>query len=156
MKYAMPVVSQSGRRTRPWVLRPDAGGAGAGRFEVQVIYTSQRATLAALKAAADLASQLGATIHLVVAQVVPYPRPLEDSPVTPGFAERRFLTMAGGQGVETIVHIHLCRDRVQALEGILRHECPAVIAGSGFWLSKERRLARKLAGAGIKVVYIKV
>ncbi len=138
------------------MLRSDARGTGAGKFEVQVIYTSRRGTLAALKAAAGLASQLGATIHLVVAQIVPYPLAIEDSPVAPGFAERRFLTMAGEQEVKTVVHIHLCRDRWDALEGILRHECPVVIAGSGFWFSPERRLARRLAGAGMKVAYIKV
>lgn len=135
---------------------PEESGGRGGRLEVQVVYTTVRATLEALKAAARMALEVGAAIHLTVPQVVPYPRAIDDPPVDKRFNERRFLTLAGEQAVDTFVHVWLCRDAAEALGSVLKHDCPVVVAGPGFRVSRERRLAKRLSAAGMKVLYIKV
>src|SRR5260370_449279 len=51
------------------------------RLEVAVVFTSAAPTIAALRKAGALADRLNARITLVVPQIVPYPLPLESSPV---------------------------------------------------------------------------
>src|SRR5215470_13453064 len=80
------------------------------RLNIDVVFTSVEATLAALKEAGALAGSLGARITLVVPEVVPYPLPLESPPVLLAFNERRFREIAAQSPVETSVQIYLCRD----------------------------------------------
>jgi len=77
---------------------------GTGKFEsklsVDVVFTSIEPTLAALKKAGALAGGLNARITLLVAQIVPYPLPLESPPVLLDFNERRFRKIANQSPVE--------------------------------------------------------
>ncbi len=79
------------------------------RLNINVVFTSVDATLAALKEAGRLANNLSAHITLVVLQIVPYPLPLT-SPLV-DWNERRFRVIASESPVETMVHLYLCRDR---------------------------------------------
>jgi len=60
-----------------------------GPLEVNVLFTSTRATMAATKVAADLAENLGARIRIIVPQVVRFPLSLSDPPIKPGFTGNR-------------------------------------------------------------------
>src|SRR5438552_15908418 len=64
------------------------------RLNINVVFTSVNATLAALKAAGTLANHLAAHITLVVLQIVPYPLALTDPPVSLEWNERRFRVIA--------------------------------------------------------------
>ncbi len=63
------------------VARPFAEETSS-KLNISVVFTSVKATLAALKEAGDLASSLGGRITLIVPQIVPYPLPLESPLLT--------------------------------------------------------------------------
>jgi hypothetical protein len=122
---------------------------------VEVIFTSIRATVAALKHAGALAARLGARIRLVVPQIVPYPLPLNKPPVARDFNERRFRALANESAVETTVHVYLCRDQKAMLSSLLKPHSLIVIGGyKRMWPGVEKRLARKLRRSGHEVVLI--
>jgi hypothetical protein len=111
-------------------------------------------TLAALKEAGDLASQLGARITLIVPEIVPYPIPLETPPVLVKFNEHRFRVIAHQSPIETHVQIYLCRDRLVALKSALKPGSIVVLGGpKRWWPTKDERLARDLRGAGYEMVF---
>ena len=70
------------------VRRPHSPAEDAeSSLNISVIFTAVEATLAALKQAGILASNLGGRISLVVAQVIPYPLPLNKPLAAPDFTE---------------------------------------------------------------------
>ncbi len=122
-------------------------------LEVIVLYTDIPATRAALRTAAQLACGLDARIRLIAFQCVPFPMPLEDSPVSLDLLERRFRTLAGSCPADTCVDIHLCRDAWQTLRARLAPRSVIVIGKrSRWWPRAEDWLARKLRSAGHHVV----
>jgi hypothetical protein len=124
------------------------------RLNIDVVFTSVDATLAALKKAADLASRLTARITLVVPQVVPYPLPLQSPPMLLDWCERRFRVIAAQSPVETTVQIYLCRDRVETLRSVLKPHSVVVLGGrKRWWPTPESRLAGKLRAGGHEVVF---
>jgi hypothetical protein len=119
-----------------------------------VVYTSIKATLAALSTAVELATRLKARITLLAPQVVPYPLPLASPPVLLDWNERRFRVIEQASRVETTVQIYLCRDRLQTLNSILKPGSVIVIGGSRrWWLNGDKRLARRLRAAGHEVIF---
>jgi hypothetical protein len=141
----------------PAFSRPELSSpAPVTRLNVDVVFTSVIATLAALRKAAELASRLGARITLLVPQVVPYPLPLESPPVLLDWNEQRFQTIAEQSPVETTVRLYLCRDRVGTLLKALRPNALVVVGGpKRWWPTSEARLARKLRKAGHQVIFTK-
>lgn len=125
------------------------------RLEITVVFTSTKATTTALKKAAALAAGLAARITLVVPQVVPYPLPIERPPVPIDLSEQRLRKIADKVPVETAVHLHLCRDRLQTLTALLRPRSLVVVGGPRrrWWPTEERSLARKLRRAGHEVIF---
>jgi len=122
--------------------------------EVNVIFTRPRDTLAALETARGLASEIGAQIRVLVAQVVPYPLPLDKPPVPVAFTERRFDALASNAAPETRVQVCLCRDRWQTLRDFIRPGSLLVIGGKKrWWPTPEQRLARRLKAEGHQVVF---
>ncbi len=131
---------------------PDTGEADS-RLSVEVIFTSARPTVAALRTAGTLAARLNARIHLVVPQVVPHPLPLSSPPVLVDFSERRFRAIAEESGVETSVNLYLCRDAWETLLAVLKPRSLVVLGGpKRWWPTAEKRLARTLRRAGHEVV----
>ncbi len=123
------------------------------KLNIEVVFTTIDATLSALKKAADLATRLSARITLVVPQVVPYPLPLESPPVLLDWTERRFRVLAEHYAVETTVQIYLCRDRIEALTGMLKpHSIVVVGARKSWWPTFESKLQGKLRRAGHEVI----
>src|SRR5712691_11822562 len=91
------LVPATGQPARPAIQEIDP------RLNICVVFTSLAATLLALKEAGALAASLGARITLLVAQLVPYPLPLESPPMLVAFNEKRFRVIASESPVETKV-----------------------------------------------------
>jgi hypothetical protein len=135
------------------VLTPAAGEAEP-KLNISVVFTSVESTLAALRKAGVLANRMNARVTLVVPQVVPYPLPLTSPPVLVDWSERRFRIIANGSPVETTVRLYLCRDRVEMLTTVLSPRSLVVLGSRKrrWWPTSEKRLARKLRGAGREVL----
>lgn len=125
-----------------------------GSFEVVVLHTSTRETLAALKSAAGLADGLGAQIRLLVLETVPYPLPVNHPQVDVEFTKCRFRTVAADARVETYVDIRVGRDYRAMLESALKPRSLIVVGGKpGWWPTLRYRLKRRLEQQGHHVVF---
>ncbi len=144
------------RQFAPAISRPDAQPpeAGSHRLAISVVFTSPEFTITALRRAAALAGNLDARITLIVPQVVPFPLPLASPPVLIDFQEARLREIASKTPVETVVRIYLCRSRWELLQCVLEAHSLVVLGARAQWrwLTRERRLARKLRHAGHEVV----
>jgi hypothetical protein len=142
------LVPASGHPARP------KGDESDRKLNISVVFTSVGSTLAALREAGNLASRLGASIMLVVPQVVPYPLPLETPPVLVEFNENRFRVIANESSVETSVQIYLCRDPFKTLTSVLQTYSIVVLGGrKRWWPTKVELLARRLRRAGYEVLF---
>jgi hypothetical protein len=148
------------RPTQSTVILETSEGLASGQLEVNVIFTRQQATAAALKAAAALALDLGACVWLQAPIVVPYALPLEKPLVPVGFTTDLLSSLVCEMkrpDLECTVHLHLCRDRFQTLTQVLKPNSLVVIAGRRRWYStEESRLAKRLRSAGYQVLFIDV
>jgi hypothetical protein len=132
------------------IQRPPATEA---QLNVTVLFTSIEGTMAALRAAATLASKLGGRITIVVPEVVPYHLPLNEPPVRHDWNEKRFRVLAAESSVETSVRIYLCRDQDEMLAKRLRPHSLVVLGGKKYWWpTRESRLARRLRRLGHEVI----
>jgi hypothetical protein len=137
---------------------PEVADAGAAhRMEVNVIFTNEEGTLAALKTAHDLAFDLGARINLIAMQEVPWVLPLTCPPVPIHCTEQRLFNLVcqGVEGpTETNVQVCLCRDKREALVKALRPKSLVVIGGKMLsWFSETTRIAKMLERHGHRVVF---
>jgi hypothetical protein len=132
------------------VVEPERSRA----LEVVVVDTGIRETLEGLRIAAELAAGLAARIRILIAEVVPYPLPLDASPVANGRYLRRLRTVAEGCRVDTLLDVRLCRDATEAIEAALPVRSLVVITGRRLWWpTREKRLARRLTRLGHQVFY---
>jgi hypothetical protein len=141
------------------IVRWPAGRAedSTPRPNIDVVFTSAPAALAALKKADALVSHLNARITLIVPQIVPYPLPLTSPPVLLEFAERQLRRIVQGSPVEMIVRLYLCRDPWIALKEVLSPRSLVIVGGRRrWWFTREERLARRLRRAGYRVVYTEI
>jgi len=137
----------TGIPARPFIQETES------KLDIQVVFTSVDATLAALKEAGNLAGSLGARITLIVPQIVPYPLPLTSPPVLVDFNERRLRVIASNSSVETRVSIYLCRDPLETLRSVLKpHSLVVLGSRKSWWPTAEKRLAKKLRRFGHQVV----
>jgi hypothetical protein len=120
--------------------------AARPQLTINVAFTSDRETVAALKQAATLAAGLNARLLLVAPQVVPYGVDLDQPPVRPEFTGAKMLRLAAEAGVEAGVHVVLCRDRIEGLESVLGTNA-VVIAG-------ENKLIRQLTKRGHQALLV--
>ena len=115
---------------------------------VYVIFTDNAGTKTALAAAARLARGLDLPLELLAAQVVPYPLPLDDPPVSIDFVEGVMARLLIGVEADISVRILLCRDSAQTLRSAVEPEALVVI-GPG-----KSRLARRLAAGHRRVMIV--
>jgi hypothetical protein len=124
-------------------------------LDVNVIFTSGKATVAAMREAAKLASDLGAHVRVLAPQVISFAVDLEHPPVNTDFLAERYREIAAEAGVEASVQIVLCRDALDALRMILRPNSLVIVGGSAhWWPTRERKLARALEAAGHQVLFV--
>jgi hypothetical protein len=136
---------------RPGRLEPPEAET---RLNVNVVFTSVGATLAALRRAAEIAGPLAVRIVLLVPQVSPYPLPLRNRPVLVDWNKRRFHVIAKQRKVETRVQLYRCHDRMRALCAVLKpHSLVVLGGGNRWWPTWESRLARALRRAGHEVIF---
>ena len=128
------------------------------RLEVNLIFTTQQATLYALETVECLARDLGACIRLRAAVVVPYPLAADESPVSIPFMERSLFDLISHlerDGFEATAHLYFCRDREEALLQVLEPNALVVIAGKKrWWPTDTSRLAKALRSEGHRVIFV--
>jgi len=138
--------------------RPEPRTDAEHELQVRVIYTTPAGTVAALRAAADLATNLQACITLVVAEPVPMHFSLDRPHVPVDFLERRnwaLICEAGLVDQPVDIKICLCRNARRALKQVLGAHSLIVIGGGAHWWNRtERRLANWLGGLGHHVIFV--
>lgn len=132
----------------------------ASRLRVNVIATTDKGTISALRAATCLATNLGAQIALIGVEVVPSPRLLQKPPVPVVLLERRLCGLVYQAGIfeqEIRIQLCLCRDQRKGLQMILHPHSLVVLGGHDRWWSKrERHLKQFLTGLGHQVIVAQV
>jgi len=124
-------------------------------LEVNVLFTTIKGTLSALRVAAKLADDLGARIRVIVPQVVPYPLDLSHPPIKPEFSARRVCTIASEHAIDTEIQVCLCRDKRDATLAVLKPNSIVVVGGrKRFWRTEETRMADSIRRQGHQVVFI--
>ncbi|HLY63471.1 MAG TPA: hypothetical protein VKV95_22255 [Terriglobia bacterium] len=129
----------------------------AGRLEINVIHTTARGTLAALKTAGELAFDLGARINLLAPKLVPWALPLTRPPVAVGCIENQLceLVCKAASGVSDVsIHVLLCRDKQRALIQALKLKSLVVIGGQKpWWPGEKKSLVKRLSRYGHRVIF---
>ena len=125
-------------------------------LSLTVLFTTVSGTLSVLQMAAHWAHQLGACIRVLVAQVVPYPLPIDKPRVDPEFRLRHFRAFCEQAPVETSIEIRLCRDARQCIQEALLPRSLIVIGNrrSRWPWTYEKRLGQNLQKAGHQVVLV--
>ncbi len=135
--------------------RSSARDIAAKPLDVNVIFTSAKATVTAMREAAQLASDLGARVRVLAPQVVSFHTDLEHPPVNTDFLAERYREIAAEAGVEASVKIVLCRDVLDAFRMVLPLNSLVVVGGARhWWPTRERKLARALEAAGHQVLFV--
>ena len=127
------------------------------KLEVNVIFTTTRGTLAALRAAQDLARELDAQTLLLVPQVVPLQFSFSSPPVSIAFTERRAYAMAkeSQKEVDISVQVYLCADKRKCLLKVLKPQSLVLIGGRRrWWPAPEQYLAKILRANGHRVIFV--
>src|SRR5258708_36105484 len=136
-------------------ISPDLESGGP--LQVNVLFTSTQATIAATKVAGKLAENLGARIRIIVPQVVSFTLPLSEPPVKPEFTGNRIRAILSQYPIEADVDVQvcLCREKLNAPISVLKPHSLILIGGrTRFWPTEEYRLARGLRKRGHEVVFV--
>lgn len=133
-------------------------GAKSQPLSINVVYTSPETTTTALRAVESLARDLEATIHIRALIAVPRQLAL-DLAFTPVQFLKRLLTdlveRIGSILCEYVLHIYVCRSRIETLLSVLRPSSLLVIGGRRrFWPTAESRLAKAAISAGHSVAFV--
>ena len=140
--------------TRPY-SPGERNSARKPQLFITVIFSSTRATLAALKQAGRLAHHLGAQIRVLMPQIVPYPLDLHQPPIKPAHHACRFLTVTPEETIRTEIEVLLCREPSNAILQVLAPHSLVLIGGcKSWWPTRETRLSRKLLRAGHEVIFV--
>jgi hypothetical protein len=136
----------------------NAGEQDPSRLEINLIFTTQPATVYALETVECLARDLGACIRLRAAVVVPFPLAVDESPVSIPFLERSLFDLISRlerDGFDATAHLYFCRDRDRTLPQVLEPNALVVVAGKKrWWPTKTSRLAKALRAQGHRVIFV--
>jgi hypothetical protein len=127
-------------------------------LSLNVIYTSPEATAAALSAAASLAKDMKPTIHVRAMISVARQHPIDYAfgavqAVTRILIE--LLQRVGNGRCRFVLHVYICRNRMDTLLTALRPCSLLVIGGrKRLWPTLERRIARIVRTAGHSVAFV--
>jgi hypothetical protein len=133
-------------------------GAAVRTSEVNVMFTTLRGTLAAMRVAATLARATGASLRLIQPRLVSYPLrsagyALAAPEVVDADREREQVIATAGLPVEVCVSI--CGRLADAARIGLRDHSLVIIGGQRSWLPTQiERLRRTLESLGHVVVFV--
>jgi hypothetical protein len=140
----------------PVSANPEAT-SGSGQLEVALLFTSPEATVSALERTAALLRGLNARINLVAVQTVPYRLAVNNPPISISFNEQRLEDIASESPIETTAHLYICRCPLETLTSVLQPGSTLVVGTrKRWWPTWERKLARKLESAGLRILLLEV
>jgi hypothetical protein len=134
---------------------PDPDANTGSPLEILVPFTTERGTLAALRAAFRLSIDLRAWIEMIESEIVPYPLPLDRPSVSLSFLENRYRSLLEQCGVAARIQIRLCRQPREAIASALNPESLVVVGASRRWWPKEERLCGWLRSQGHFVTIVR-
>ena len=127
-------------------------------LSVNVVYTGPDSTITALRAAELLVRSLGMTVHIRVMVAVPRQLAIELAFNSVDFLKRLLtdLIERNSSGhFEYVLHIYVCRDRVETLLKVLPPSSLLVIGGRRrLWPTAESRLSKAAISAGHSVAFV--
>jgi hypothetical protein len=132
----------------PIFIDSPAQPRGRDSHHIYVIFTDTARTKTALLAAARLARGLGLPLELLTAQIVPYPLPLNEPPVSIDFVARAMSRLVADLEADISVRILLCRDADETLRNAVRPDALVVIGGG------RPKLTRLLQSDGRRLIVI--
>jgi hypothetical protein len=141
--------------SRDFIRSSDSShSAGPSGITIFVLFTGVRKTLDALWSAGRLARDLDAHIEIIVPEIVPYPLPLDEPPVLRSFWNHRYRTIVEQAGIDTSIHVCLCREPREALASVLTPGSIVVIGTRRpRWPTREYRFGRWLRTKGYHVIF---
>jgi hypothetical protein len=127
-------------------------------LSINVIYTSPDSMISALRSVESLARDLGATIHIRAMIAVPCQLAL-DLAFNSVQCLRRLITdlveRIGTMRCQYVLHIYVCRSRIETLLSVLRPSSLLVIGGRRrFWPTAESRICKAAISAGHNVAFV--
>ena len=127
------------------------------RFQVTVVSTTPRGTLAALKIATRVAKNLDLPITLAMIVVLRPHLPLEAPPRLVEHVEKRALTLLSEAGIReqaVTIQFWFCHDRYKCLRQALSPRTLVVVGGAkSIWRLTERKLEDWLCREGYPTVF---
>jgi hypothetical protein len=127
-------------------------------LSVNVVYTGPETTITALRAADSLARDLSATVHIRAMIAVPRQLAMEFAFGSVQVFKRLLSDLVGrvsSKCCEYVLHIYLCRNRIETLLRVLRPSSLLVIAGRRrLWPTAETRLYKAAISAGHSVALV--
>jgi hypothetical protein len=124
--------------------------------EVTVIFTSDKGTRAALKAAIQLARAADKSMLLVVPEMVAFSLAYDSPPIPANHLVQQLWPSISALNVSIRVQVVLCNDEMGALQRMLKSPSLIYLGGSAsmWWPTKEHRLARSLRQYGHEVIFV--
>lgn len=152
------IAEHFGRSLESSKPEPGAGTAQSRSLSVNVVYTGPETTLTALRAAESFAADLNSTVHIRTMIAVPRQLAIEYGLVSSQFFRLLvcdLIERVGSDRFEYVLHIYVCRDRIETLLRVLRPSSLVVIGGRRrLWSTTESRLSKAAIAAGHSVAFI--
>jgi hypothetical protein len=127
------------------------------RFALNVVFTTWRGTLAAVRIASRLSGSLGARILIWYFQTVPSQFSPSSPPVSTEFVKRRLGAMVRmcGRRSEAEIHICFCTDQRRCMQAVFAPESVVIAGGRRrWWSSREEKTAALLQSYGCRVLFV--
>ena len=125
---------------------------------INVVYTGPEATAAAFRVAEALARGLEATVHVRAAVSVPYHLSVSNPLISLSFLQQLLCGIIERFASTTrqyVLHVYLCRNRIETLLKVLRPSSVLVIGGRRrLWPTAEGRLSKAAISAGHSVAFV--
>src|SRR5439155_6010101 len=122
---------------------------------IQVIATTPEGTRAAIEAAVPLAKGCGASLVVMVPEVIPYRLPADATPIAAEVAVEQYQRSIEALGGHGHVRVYMCPTVDDLIAHAIEREAMVVVGGaSGRWrMSPEERFANRLSRAGHRVIF---
>jgi len=131
-------------------------GIGTGVLWIVIPYTTPELTRAALRHA-GVCSDLDVHVALVDVQVVPFPCPLDQPPISKEFSQLRLQQLLKESRLPGQASVLYTRDWLDAFGKLLEPKSLVILATKKrWWATPEEKLAHTLAKAGHHVMLLPV